>query len=173
MPTRKAAIGVQRAHRQERHQLLVGFASLPRPLPFPFIDPPNLCMLTSAVQRFMSGIVSPTRPILYGIRYCLPRYPSPTPPQGTAPRGSLKFSGRVHTGPRRLPIQQGVSRCSGWVVVVVPMEGGGGGGRVGRMTLSAFWRRQYSTTARSIGKPTPGGSHGTISTSPRASVRWW
>jgi hypothetical protein len=44
------------------------------------IDPPNLCMLTSAVQRFASGIRSPTRPILYGIRYCPQRYPSPTPP---------------------------------------------------------------------------------------------
>lgn len=29
-------------------------------------------------------------------------------------------------GPMRLPIQQGVSRWSGWVVVVVSMEGGGG-----------------------------------------------
>ena len=103
------------------------------------IDPPNLCMLTSAVQRFASGIRSPTRPILYGIRYCPQRYPSPTPPpEHRFTRDSTVL--RVWSlGPWEMVCATwelwavGFCRCGG---PKTERGGGGGGGRCVTLTCA-------------------------------------
>ena len=56
-------------------------------MPFPFIYPPDMYMRPPAVQRFVSRIWSATRPILYGIRYCLCATYRQPPPQTYATAG--------------------------------------------------------------------------------------
>ena len=60
--------------------MLVGSLLLSRPLPFPFIYPPNLRVRPSAMQRLAPQKVFRTRPVLYGICYCPLRHASPDPP---------------------------------------------------------------------------------------------
>jgi hypothetical protein len=170
LPTRKAAIEVGRAHKQERRQLLVGSLQLPRPLPFPFIYPPNLYMLTSAVQRFVHGIPCPTRPILYGIRYCPQRRSSPTPP----PEHRLARVSEIWRVRSRGSLEVVCTARGQWVAPWgggrgVPGEGGGGG-QVGGMTLSQSWRRHTAAATAWLVKPTLGASYGHATLPPRALV---
>ena len=140
--------------------MLVGSLQLPRPLLFPFIYPPNLCMLMFAAQRFVSGIVSPTRPILYGVRYCPPRHPSPTPPRRHRSAGVSEIWRVGSYGPMEV-----VHRVRGPQVSPVAVgrrsSEGGGGGQVGGTTLSANLATAYLDGDDYIDRTESAGSIGT------------
>ena len=132
--------------------MLVGSLQLPRPLLFPFIYPPNLCMLMFAAQRFVSGIVSPTRPILYGVRYCPPRHPSPTPPRRHRSAGVSEIWRVGSYGPMEV-----VHRVRGPQVSPVAVgrrsSEGGGGVRLGVRPCPRTWRRHTSTATTTSTEP--------------------
>ncbi|KAL2031024.1 hypothetical protein VTO58DRAFT_108379 [Aureobasidium pullulans] len=102
--------------------------------PTPALSAPRLhalCVLTSAVQRFVHGIPCPTRPILYKIRYCPQRQsfalegasvPETTPPPSVS---SPLATARVPTARVSITARELTTNRS----VVVPSDWGGGSAR--------------------------------------------